>query len=111
MYTIKLSDGTKIEGLTLNGNNFVSKNKIEDSLFKGKLSTVEITNSDTKKTEVIKDAVLIQNRQYGDEWWFILSEKTNEQRVEELLETHSNNITDVEVALAEIYETMVGGMH
>lgn len=40
LFTITLSDGTTIENLKLNGNNFVSEHPIEKSVFDGKLSTV-----------------------------------------------------------------------
>lgn len=109
MYEIKLSDGTKIKDLGLNGNNYISQTKIEDSLFDGKLSHVEITDKETGEVTVINDAVLIQNKQYGDEWWFILAEKSQQQRLMEVLEQTSSDITDVEIALAEIYEIIVGG--
>ena len=41
--TITLSDGSKLEGLSLNGNNFISKNPITENIFKGKLSHVIIS--------------------------------------------------------------------
>ena len=84
MYEIKLSDGTKIKDLGLNGNNYISQIKIEDSLFDGKLSHVEITDKETGEVTIINDAVLIQNKQYGDEWWFILAEKSQDTKQNEI---------------------------
>ena len=42
-FTIELADGTQLEGLELNGNNFVSKKEITADTFRGKLSKVTIT--------------------------------------------------------------------
>lgn len=85
MYEIKLADGTKIENLTLNGNNFVSKTPIDDSIFDGNLSKVKITHDD--EIEEYTDMKLIQNKQYGNEYWFVLTEKTPaEKEREELLQ-------------------------
>lgn len=41
-FTITLSDGTKLKGLTLNGNNFISKTPLTAETFDGKLSHVVI---------------------------------------------------------------------
>ena len=47
-FAITLSDGSKIEGLELNGNNFVCKTEIKHETFKGKLSHVTITGDADK---------------------------------------------------------------
>ena len=49
-FAITLSDGSKVEGLELNGNNFISKNEISKNTFTGKLSHVTITG-DSEKDE------------------------------------------------------------
>ena len=41
--TIKLADGTQLDGLELNGNNFISKTKVTEETFRGKLGHVTIT--------------------------------------------------------------------
>ena len=41
-FTITLADGTKIENLTVNGNNFVSKVEITADTFNGKLAKVKV---------------------------------------------------------------------
>lgn len=46
MYTITLSDGTKIENLDLSGNNFLSTTEHPESEFAGKLAKVTITDPD-----------------------------------------------------------------
>lgn len=82
---LELADGTKITDLRTNGNNFVSDTPIEDSVFEGNLSAVKITTPEGV-TEY-KDLKLVQNRQFGSEYMFILAEKTPaEKEKEELME-------------------------
>lgn len=101
MYTIQLANGTQLKDLTLNGNNFISDTIIEDSVFKDNLSTVTITDNDTKTTETYKDMVLIQNTSYdGEHSYFILGEQSEEEKT----------ITDLQVAIAEVYEMILGGV-
>ena len=76
-YSVTLSDGTKLDNLTLNGNNFVSSAKLTEGDFKDKLSKVTITDGDDKSTDYT-DMVLIQVTQMGDESWFILGEKAQD---------------------------------
>ena len=76
-YSVTLSDGTKLDNLTLNGSNFVSSTKLTEGDFKDKLSKVTITDGDDKSTDYT-DMVLIQVTQMGDESWFILGEKAQD---------------------------------
>ena len=82
---LELADGTKLENLRTNGNNFVSDTPIEDSVFEGNLSNVKIITPEGV-TEY-KDLKLVQNRQFGAEYMFVLAEKTPaEKEKEELLQ-------------------------
>ena len=76
-YSVTLSDGTKLDNLALNGNNFVSSAKVTEANFQGKLSKVTITDDNGKSTDYT-DMVLVQVAQVGDESWFILGEKTQD---------------------------------
>lgn len=105
MYTIKLSDGTKLKNIVLNGDTFVSQSEIEDSVFEGKLDTVEITDSESKEVTVLHDAELLLNRQFGEEWWFVIQEKTAQDKA---TEATTAALTDVQMALAELYEMIIG---
>lgn len=105
MVTIKLSDGTKLKDISLNGDTFVSKSELKDSVFEGKLDKVEITDSETKETTVLHDAQLLLNTAFGDEWWFVIQEKSEGQKAQEAT---AAALTDVEMALAEIYEMIIG---
>ncbi len=105
MYAITLADGNTIENLTLNGNNYIAQGVIEDSVFEGNLGEVSISDGTT--TETYTDMVLIQNKVYGENSWFILAEKSATQKQEE---SNIGNITDIQIAMAEIYELILGGM-
>lgn len=76
-YSVTLSDGTKIDNLALNGNNFVSSAKLTEDDFKDKLSKVTVTDDDGKAKNYT-DMVLVQVTQVGDESWFILGEKSQD---------------------------------
>ncbi len=84
MYTIVLSNGTRLENLTLNGNNFISEKIIEDAVFDGNLKRVEI--SDGEKTTVYEDMFLVSNRVDGGKSWIVLLKKTDEMKRQEQIE-------------------------
>lgn len=77
-YSITLADGTKLDNLVLNGNNFVSSTKLTEVNFQDKLSKVTITDDDGKAKDYT-DMVLVQVTQMGDESWFILGEKAQDE--------------------------------
>lgn len=100
MYTITLSDNTKLENLVLNGNNYISDNVIDDSVFDNNLSTVKISDGTT--TETFTDMRLMSNRVEGGKSWFVLGEKTEQQKKEE--ETN-RKIYEIEQAM---YALLIG---
>ena len=111
MYKITLHDGTVLDDLELNGNNFISEKVIDDSVFSDNLGTVTISNGET--TETYTDMKLLSNRVDDGKSWFVLGEKTEQEKTMErlvsALTVNSESITDVQLALAEIYEMIIGG--
>lgn len=102
-YTLKFADGSTLTNCSLNGNNWISTDKIEADFFTDdKLTEVTATGSEGD-TIRFTDAFLVQVMQYGDEYWFILAEKTDEQKKEE---ANSAAMTDVQLAIADLYESM-----
>jgi hypothetical protein len=94
---IELADGTKLTDLRTNGNNFVSDTPIEDSVFEGNLSNVKIITPEG--VEEYQDLKLVQNRQFGDVYMFVLAEKTPaEKEKEELLQL----IADIAELILEV---------
>ena len=81
MYTITLHDGTTLENLELNGNNYIAEGVIEDSVFEGNMETVTITDGET--TETFTDMRLMSNRVEEGRSWFVLGEKSEDQKNEE----------------------------
>ena len=110
MYQITLHDGTVLDELELNGNNFISEKVIDDSVFSGNLDTVTISNGET--TETYTDMKLLSNRVDGGKSWFVLGEKTEQEKAMERLvsamSVNAESITDVQLALAEVYEMILG---
>lgn len=128
MFNIELKDGTLIKELSMNGNNFVSSEIIEeDMLTNENLKEVKITEftkdeegEPVEEVKVYHNMYLVQimerkNKESGeDEWLFILAQKTKEQmekkELNKLLEETEESITDIEVAIAEVYEMIIGGL-
>lgn len=77
-YKITLSDGKVIENLKMNGNNFISKDEILEDIFIGNLSSVSIEDSEGV-TENHTNMELVQVKQYGNEYWFILRDLTEDE--------------------------------
>ena len=111
MYKITLADGTVLKNLELNGNNYIAEGVIDDAVFKDNLATVTIT--DGKTTETYEDMVLLSNRVDGGRPWIVLGEKSAQEkameRINAMLSSAANSITDVQMALSEVYEMILGG--
>ena len=80
MFTITLSDGSQLEGLTLNGNNFISDNEVTEATFAGKLGHVVIDgDAEADMFRLIgthEHMQLVQIVKYEDKCWFILRDMT-----------------------------------
>ena len=84
MYKITLTDGTVLKNLELNGNNFIAEGVIENSVFESNLDTVKITDGET--TETFTDMILMSNIVRDNRSWFVLGEKSAQQKKEEAME-------------------------
>ena len=93
MYSIKLDNGTELQNLELNGNNFISDTIIEDEVFRDNLETVVI--SDENGSIEYHNMKLIQNKIHGTQSWFILAEKTEEELEKENLYQILADLTEV----------------
>ena len=107
MYTIILADGQSITDLKLNGTNYVSKNKIDEKIFEHNLSTMTISDG---KTEIIyKDMTFVQQMEINGEFYLAFRSKTKDERLTETIINNSNSITDIQLALADVFETVQKG--
>jgi hypothetical protein len=95
MYSIKLADSTELKGLELNGNNFISDTIIDDEVFKNNLDTVTITITNEEGSTIYNDMKLVQNKVYGTQSWFILTEKTEDEKEKERLHQLLADLTEV----------------
>ena len=83
MYKITLADGTTLENLVLNGNNFIAKTAVDDAVFKDNMATVTITNLEDGTAEQLEDGVLLSNIVREGCSWIVLGQKSAEQKAEE----------------------------
>lgn len=68
--TITLSDGTQLSNITMNSTNYVSKTKVTEATFEGKLRTVTI--DDGENQVVLEHVELVQITKVGKNYWFVL---------------------------------------
>ena len=101
-YTITLADGRKLTGLGKNGDNFVSTEKVDETIFEDNLSTMTISDGETEET--YKDMVFIQQMKWADGTYYLAFRERTQTEI------FNENVTDIQVALAELYEMMLGGM-
>ena len=83
MYKITLNDGTILENLVLNGNNFIAQTAVDDAVFKDNMASVTITNLEDGTAEQIEDGVLLSNIVRDGCSWLVLGQKSAEQKAEE----------------------------
>lgn len=111
-YTITLEDGRQLTGLGMNGDNFVSLTKIDESIFVNNLGMMTV--SDGVNETVYNDVEFTQQMLWADGTWYLAFhkltpfEKTAKLLVE-MIEENENSVTDIQLALAEIYEMITGG--
>ena len=96
-YKITLNDGTELKNIKLNGNNFISEEIIDDSIFNGNLDNVIISNENT--SEIHAHMVLMSNRIHNGCSWFVLADKSLEQLEKE---AYWQAITDLEINLMRL---------
>ncbi len=76
-YKITLANGTVLEKLKLNGNNFISENVVDAAIFKDNCSPVIINNG--TNDEIHDNMELIQVTETNGEYWFILRDISKEE--------------------------------
>ena len=93
MYQITLKDGTVIKDLELNGNNFISKTEINESMFTDNLEIVTI--SDGTNESVQKNMKLVQISNVNGEHWFVLAAKSKEEVENDELRKRLADLTEI----------------
>jgi hypothetical protein len=72
-YTITLADGTVLDNLKLNGDNFVSNTAINTDIFNGNCSPVIISDGINSETHNHMELVQLTEQEPG-KYWFVLRE-------------------------------------
>lgn len=78
IYKITLGDGSEISNLKLNGNNFISTEKIEESVFADNCYPVTISDGITETVHPNMELVQIVEQIPG-EYWFVLRDISEEE--------------------------------
>lgn len=97
MYKITLADGTELNDLVLNGNNFIAQTAVSDAVFNGNMASVTITNLEDGTVEQIEDGVLLSNIVRDGKSWLVLGQKTPEQKA---MEARDKEIAELRRAMA-----------
>lgn len=69
-YKLILSNGQELDGLTLNGNNYIADYAVTPETFAGGLAPVTIVHGDESETH--DNMALVQITQSGGKWWIVL---------------------------------------
>lgn len=113
MWKMILSNGTELAGFQRNGNNYFREDKVDEAALAGNLSTLTLT--DGEETIVLRNAELVQQIHYenvpglDDGWYLCFREKTPQEVMAEKLRSGEAEMSDLQLALAEVYEMMLGG--
>lgn len=78
IYTITLADGTSIENLRLNGNNFIARTMIDPTIFVGNCSPVVISDGTNEEVHSDMELVQVTESDSGD-YWFVLRDISEEE--------------------------------
>ena len=78
MAFITLSDGTVIDDLTINGDNFIANYAITEDIFEMNLSPVTISYDGVEETHEFMKLIQITHPN-PSEWWFVIQDMTDEE--------------------------------
>lgn len=83
-FKITLADGTQLKNLKLSGNNYISKVKITEDDFKGKLSKITIENETDKTSEELEHMELVQILDYEDKGYYFVLRQLSADEIDKL---------------------------
>ena len=107
MYTITLTDGRTIPDLEMNGTNYVSEVKIDEQIFEHNLSTMKVADGETENTYT--DMIFVQQMEIDGKYYLAFCAKTQNEKLAEIIKKNASSVTDIQVALADVYEMITGG--
>lgn len=77
IYKITLADGTVIDNLRLNGNNYISDKELTADMFLG--NSAKVIVNDGERDTVYENMELVQIVKYDEEYWFVLRTMTKRE--------------------------------
>ncbi len=101
MYSLKIND-FEINNLTVNGNNFVSENKIDTNSFENDVFNLILIKGKTKTT--YQNIKFVQQQEQTDGSFFLSFREVSAEELKQ--KTLEQEITNTQLALVEIYEKM-----
>lgn len=99
-YTITLADGQQLTELGRNGDNYVSKTKVDESIFEDNLDTMTVSDGETE-TEY-HDVEFIQQMQWVDDTYYLAFRELSEQ--EKMLKDMQRKILSMQTAISDVDE-------
>ena len=82
IYTITLANGAVLNGLELNGNNYVSNIEIKEDIFDGTISPIKISDGKTEK--ILDNMQLIRIANWENKWWILILEKEKTKKIDQI---------------------------
>lgn len=79
-YTITLADGRQLTGLGMNGDNFVSAKKVDETIFKNNLSIMTVSDGETEI--IYRNVELIQQQEWSDGSWYLAFREQTKRELE-----------------------------
>lgn len=98
-YTITFANGKKLSGLGLNGNNFISKKEIDETMFTSEAMS-KVVVSDGTTEEIHEDWEFVQQMKWEDGTYYLCFAPMDKLKAKTL---------ELEEAIAELAELVVGG--
>ncbi len=106
-YKITLADGTVLDNLDLNGNNFISTKKVTaEQLTDENLAGVKIDNGETEEEH--EHMALVQVQKIGAKYWFILRDKSLDELEKDVLVKELAAANSAVAELTELVASLIG---
>ncbi|MCC8063666.1 MAG: hypothetical protein LIO70_01110 [Clostridiales bacterium] len=109
MYTITLADGIAVEFAGLNGTNYIVKgaSPLDTSIFTDEnLASGTVTDEDGVETPFTNWSFIQQQKQLNGDYYICFRQKSKEELD---AEAKAARETEVQEALVELYELLLGG--
>lgn len=111
-FTVILNNGKQLDNLTQNGTMFVSATEVTRDDFSAEalkaVTVIETDDTGATSTVEMKNAICDGVLHWPDGWLFNLREPSEMERSKAIIESLTNDLTNTQLALCDVYE-MIGG--